>query len=224
MNGLAVFLTFFNLSLNFAIRSWWSEPQSALGLVFADCIEFSIFGYKEYNQSDFGIDRLVMSICRVFSCVVGRGCLLWPVRSLGKTLLAFALLHSVLQGQTCLLLQVFLDFLLLHASPLWWKKHLFWVLVREALVFSIELFSFSFFNITGWDIDLNYCDIDRFALEINWDHSFVFEIASKYCLLDLFCWLWCLLQPTANKPNASKVLFLPPPPTPARVYCNYLLN
>ena len=41
---------------------------------------------------------LVMSICRVFSCVVGRGCLLWPVCSLGRTLLAFALLHSVLQG------------------------------------------------------------------------------------------------------------------------------
>ena len=54
----------------------------------------------------------------VESYVVGRGCLLWPVRSLGKTLLAFALLHSVLQGQICLLLQVFLDFLLLHSSPL----------------------------------------------------------------------------------------------------------
>ena len=62
-----------------------------------------------------------MSMCRVFSCVVGRGCLLWPVHSLGKTLLAFALLHFVFQGQTCLLLQVFLDFLLLHSSPLWWK-------------------------------------------------------------------------------------------------------
>ena len=57
-------------------------------------------------------------MCRVFSCVVGRGCLLWPVRSLGKTLLAFALLHSVFQGQICLLLPVFLDFLLLHSSPL----------------------------------------------------------------------------------------------------------
>ena len=55
-----------------------------------------------------------MSMCWVFSCVVGRGCLLWPVRSLGRTLLAFALLHSVLQGQICLLLQVFLDFLLFH--------------------------------------------------------------------------------------------------------------
>ena len=59
-----------------------------------------------------------MSMCRVFSCVVGRGCLLWPVCSLGKTLLTFALLHSIL-CQICLLLQVFLDFLLLHSSPLW---------------------------------------------------------------------------------------------------------
>ena len=39
MNGLVVFLTFFNLSLNLAIRSSWSEPQSAPGLVFADCID-----------------------------------------------------------------------------------------------------------------------------------------------------------------------------------------
>jgi len=38
-----------------------------------------------------------MSMYRVFSCVVGRVCLLWPVRSLGKTLLAFALLHSIFQ-------------------------------------------------------------------------------------------------------------------------------
>ena len=39
------------------------------------------------------------------------------VCALGKALLAFALLHFVLQGQTCLLLQVSLDFLLLHFSP-----------------------------------------------------------------------------------------------------------
>ena len=49
-----------------------------------------------------------MSMCRVFSCVVGRECLLRPVHFLGKTLLDFALLHSVFQGQICLLLQVFL--------------------------------------------------------------------------------------------------------------------
>ena len=40
-----------------------------------------------------------MSMCGVFSCAVRRGCLLWPVHSLGKTLLVFALLHSALQGQ-----------------------------------------------------------------------------------------------------------------------------
>ena len=74
-----------------------------------------------------------MSMCRVISCVVGRGCLLWPVHSLGKTLLAFALLHFVLQGQICLLLQVSLVFLFLHYSSLQ-RKGLLWVLVLEGLV------------------------------------------------------------------------------------------
>ena len=45
------------------------------GLAFADCIKLLIFGHKEYNQSDFGIDHLVMSMCRVVFCVVGRVCL-----------------------------------------------------------------------------------------------------------------------------------------------------
>ena len=75
-----------------------------------------------------------MSICRVVSCVVGRGCLLWPVLCLAKTLLAFGLLHSVPQGQTCLLLHISLEFLLLHSIPLWWKGDLFLVLVLECLV------------------------------------------------------------------------------------------
>ena len=51
-----------------------------------------------------------MFMCRVFSCIVGRECLLWPGRSLGKTLLAFSLLHFVLQGQIYLLLQVYPTF------------------------------------------------------------------------------------------------------------------
>ena len=94
----------------------------------------SIFGCKEYNQSDFSVDHLVMSTCRVFSCVVGRQCLLWPVHFLGKALLAFALLRSIFQGQICLLLQVFLDFLLLHSSPLQWKGHLLGALFLKGLV------------------------------------------------------------------------------------------
>ena len=75
-----------------------------------------------------------MSMCRVFSCVVGRGCLLWLVHSLDKTLLAFTLLHFVLQGQIYLLTQVSLVGLLLHSSPLWWKEHRFGVLVLAGLV------------------------------------------------------------------------------------------
>ena len=44
------------------------------------------------------------------------------MRSLGKTLLAFALLHSVLQGQICLLLQVFPEEAMApHSSTFAWR-------------------------------------------------------------------------------------------------------
>ena len=33
-------------------------------------------------------------------------------------------------------------------------------------------------------IDLDYCDIEWFALGMSRDHSVIFEIASKYCLSD----------------------------------------
>ena len=39
---------------------------------------------------------------------------------------------------------------------------------------------------TGWGTDLDNCDIEWFALETNRDHCVVFEIASKYCILDSF--------------------------------------
>ena len=35
-------------------------------------------------------------------------------------------------------------------------------------------------------IDLDYHDIERFALEMNRDHSVVFETASKNCISDSF--------------------------------------
>ena len=35
-------------------------------------------------------------------------------------------------------------------------------------------------------IDLGYCGIEWLALEMNRDHSVIFEIASKYCILDSF--------------------------------------
>ena len=48
-------------------------------------------------------------------------------------MLAFALLHCVLQGQTCLLFQVSLDFLFLHSIP-FNEKDIFLALVLEGLL------------------------------------------------------------------------------------------
>ena len=58
----------------------------------------------------------------------------------------------------------------------------FLVLILEGLVGLAE----SFFIISGWGIDLDYCDVEWFALEMNQDHSVVFEIAPKYCVLESF--------------------------------------
>ena len=35
-------------------------------------------------------------------------------------------------------------------------------------------------------INLDYCDIERFALEMKRDHSVIIEVTSKYCILDSF--------------------------------------
>ena len=58
------------------------------------------------------------------------------------------------------------------------EKDIFWG-VSSKKVF-IESFNFS---VTGWGIDLDYSDIEWLALETN-RNSFVFEIASKYCISD----------------------------------------
>ena len=42
----------------------------------------------------------------------------------------------------------------------------------------IEPFNFNFFGIFGWGICLYYCDAEWFALEMNRDHSVIFEIDS----------------------------------------------
>ena len=49
---------------------------------------------------------------------------------------------------------------------------------------NLNLDEVSFFSVTGWGIDLDYCDIEWFALEMNRDHFVIFEIASKYCISD----------------------------------------
>ena len=68
------------------------KPQSAPSLVFCGLYRTSpSVAAKKIINSDSSVDHLVLSTYRVFSCVVGRWCLLWPVHSLGKTLLSFAL-------------------------------------------------------------------------------------------------------------------------------------
>ena len=64
--------------------------------------------------------------------VFGRGCLLWSVCCLGKTLWAFSLLHSVLQGQIYLLLVSWLPTFAFQSPVM--KRTSFLVLVLEGLV------------------------------------------------------------------------------------------
>ena len=127
-----------------------------------------------------------MSMCRVFSCVVGRRCLLWPVHSLGKTLLAFALLHSALQGHICLLLQANVSWLTTFAfqSPTM-KSISFLGVVLEGLVGLQRAIQLQLLQ--------HYWSGHRLGLPWYWmvclgnrDHSIIFEMASKYCISDSF--------------------------------------
>ena len=50
--------------------------------------------------------------------------------------------------------------------------------VLEGLVDLHRTVQLSLFGISGWGVDLDFCDIQWFALEMNRDDSVVFEIAS----------------------------------------------
>ena len=60
------------------------------------------------------------------------------------------------------------------------------MLVLKGLAGPHRTVQLQLFTVTCWGIDLDYCDIEWFALEKNRDHSVVFEIAPKYCILDSF--------------------------------------
>ena len=128
-------LSFFSLVLSFPdFLQFKYEFSNKDFMVWATVSSWSCFWWLYRASPSLATENIINLIwvltiwwypCVVFSCVVGKGRLPWPVCSLGKTLLDFALLHFISQGQICLLLQVCLDFLLLHSSPLWWKGHLF---------------------------------------------------------------------------------------------------
>ena len=66
------------------------------------------------------------------------------------------------------------------------KDIFFLVLVLEDLGGLHRTVQLQLFSLTGWGIDLDYCDIEWFALEMNRDHSVIFEFASKYFISDSF--------------------------------------
>ena len=97
-----------------------------------------------------------MSMCIVVSCVVGGGCLLWPVHSLGK-------ICSLCPASFCTPrpnLPVAPGFLLMHSKPYNEKDIFFFNVSSRRSWMVIEPFNFRFFGITRWGIDLDYCDIE----------------------------------------------------------------
>ena len=66
------------------------------------------------------------------------------------------------------------------------KRTSFGVLVLKGLVGLQSTVQLQFLQHYWSGIDLDYHDIEWFALEMNRDHSVIFEIASKYCISDSF--------------------------------------
>ena len=64
------------------------------------------------------------------------------------------------------------------------RTSFYWVLVLKGLVGLHKTIQLQLLRRYWLGIDLDNCDIEWFALEMNRDHSVVFEIASKYCISD----------------------------------------
>ena len=60
--------------LNLALIKWKNAQRLVSFISMGDKSNHRI-SHQQW-RGDFTIDHLVMSMCRVFSCVVGRGCLL----------------------------------------------------------------------------------------------------------------------------------------------------
>ena len=60
------------------------------------------------------------------------------------------------------------------------------MLILEGLAGVHRTIQLQILSITGWGRDSDYHDVERFALEMNREHSVVFETASKYCISDSF--------------------------------------
>ena len=60
------------------------------------------------------------------------------------------------------------------------------MLVLEGLIGLHRTVQLQLLQLYWLGIGLDHCDIEWFALETNRDHSVIFEIASKYCIMDSF--------------------------------------
>ena len=131
-----------------------------------------------------------MFICKVISCVVDKEYLL--SNTLSRIQLVFALLHFAHQGQTGLLLQVYLDFLLSHSNPQWWID-LFFVLVIGSLLGihrtdKLQLLPHWW---QGHRLGLMWCSMA--CLDNEWRSLCHFWGCTQVLYFRLFCWLWRLL-------------------------------
>ena len=118
-----------------------------------------------------------MSLCRVISYVVRNGCLLRPVCSLGKTLVSlcpasFYIPRPNLPGTPGVSWLPTFAF----QSPMIKRISFSWYYLYKVLYLFIEPFNLSFSTISGWGIDLHYCDVECLALVMNQDHCFIFEV------------------------------------------------
>ena len=185
LNDLVVFPTFFNWSLNLALGTSWSVPQSALCLVFADCIEILHLDCKD-------IISLILLLpirwcpCAKSSLVLweegicyGRG-FSWQ-NSISLCPASFYISRQnlpVTPGVSWLPTFAF-------QSPIM-KRTSFWVLVLEGLVGlhrTVQLQPLQPYW-PGNRLGLLWYWMVYFGNEQR--SSVIFEIASKYCISDSF--------------------------------------
>ena len=172
------------------MRSSWSDHSHLLVLFLLTILSFSIFDFKEYNQSDFSVDHLVVSICRVFSW---KRVFAMTMCSLAKTLLAFVLLHFVLQGNLPVTLGVSWLTAFAFQSPIMKRTSLL-VLVLRGLVGlhrTVQLQLLQHY-LSGHRLRLPWYGMVCFGNE---ERSFCcFWDCIQVLHFRLFCWLWWLLH------------------------------
>ena len=127
-----------------------------------------------------------MSTCKVISHAVGKGCLLWPMCFLDKTLVS-------LFPASCCIPRPNLPFFpgtcqlptSAFQSPMMKRTSVFGVSSKRSCMSSWNnSTSASSALVVGAYLD--YYDVEWFSLQINRDHSAIFEIVPKYCILDCF--------------------------------------